>query len=46
MQIFNDVYRTEIEEAAKQFNPSNPESVKKLQEAIKKYQTIYEEDMQ
>lgn len=45
MQIFNDVYKSEIEEATKQLDPSNPESVKRLQEAINEYQKIFDTDM-
>lgn len=45
MQIFNDVYKAEIEEARKNLDPNNPKSVKKLQDAIKRYQEIYDRDM-
>lgn len=45
MQIFNDVYKVEIEEARKQLDPNNPDSIKRLQDAIKKYQEIYDSDM-
>ena len=45
MQVFNDVYKAEIEEAIKQLDPKNINSIKGLQAAIRNYQEIYDSDM-
>ena len=45
MQVFNDVYKTEIEEAKNQLDPNNPDSIRRLQDAIKNYQEIINTDM-
>lgn len=45
MEIFNDVYKNEITQAEKLLDINNPDSIKRLQDAIERYQKIKNEEM-
>ncbi len=45
IQVFNEVYKSKIEEAIENLDPNNTESIENLQKAIKDYQEIFDSDM-
>lgn len=46
MQVFNETFKENINNALDNLNPKNIESIQNLMDAIIEYQIIYEEDMQ